>query len=121
MRRERRTGRIDQRSNLAIGIVDEADPRSTLGHVVRRALRLDAVTVLQRRDGRVEVVDADGDVPVPGAQLVRAAVVVVVGRLELAVSDDVRVAREAKAERLVEATAPLGIGDSTMVCRKVAM
>ena len=94
--------------------------------LVRRPLGLDPVLVLQRREGAVEVVDADRDVPVRGAQLVGAAVVVVgqledvlvvaereevVRRLALAVSDDVHVAGEAKAQRLVEAAAPLGVGD----------
>ena len=75
----------------------------------------------------VEVVDPDRDVPVRGAEVVRATVVVVrqledvlvvsereevVRRLELAVSDDVHVAGEAEAECLVEAAAPLGIGDA---------
>jgi hypothetical protein len=39
-------------------------------------LRLDAL-IRECGQGRVEVVDADRDVPVAGAQLVRAAVVVV--------------------------------------------
>ena len=43
----------------------------------------------------------------------------VVGRLELAVPDDVHVAREAKAERLVEAAAPLGVGDANHGVEKV--
>jgi hypothetical protein len=64
------------------------------------------VVVEERREGRVEVVDADRDVPVPRAQVICAAVVVVgelehvvvvaereevVRRLELAVPDDVHV------------------------------
>ena len=46
-----------------------------------RPLGLDPVLVLQRRERLVEVVDADRDVAVPGAEVVRAAVVVV-GQLE---------------------------------------
>src|SRR5205823_2648418 len=74
----------------------------------------------------VEVFHADRDVAVAGAEVVRAAVVVegqlqdrsviaereeVVRRLELAVADDVHVALEAEAERLVERAALLGVGD----------
>ena len=84
----------------------------------------------------VEVVDADRDVPVAGAEVVRAAVVVegqlehvacrrdaeeVVRRLELAVADDVHVALEPEAERLVERAARVRIRDPTIVCRKRAM
>ena len=68
----------------------------------------------------VEVVDADRDVAVAGPEVVRSAVVVqrqlellvlageaeeVVRRLPLAVPDDVHVAAELEAERLVERAA----------------
>src|SRR3954453_21942603 len=75
----------------------------------------------------VEVVDADRDVAVAGPELVRAAVVVerqlehrlgvaereeVVRRFLLAVPDDVHVAVEGEAQRLVERTTVFGIGDA---------
>ena len=65
--------------------------------------------------------------PIGGAELVAAAVVVerqlqllllagdteeVVGRLLLALADDVHLAAELEPERLVKRPAPLGIGDS---------
>ena len=77
-------------------------------------------------EGSVEILDPDRDVPVAAAEVVAAAVVVerqlehrllvadreeVVRRLELAVADDVEVAREGEAERLVERAALLGIGN----------
>ena len=118
---------LDELDAVVVRVADEADPGAALAHLVRRPLRLDSVVVLQGAERGVEVVHADGDVAVPRSELVRAAVVVVrqlehvlliadreevVGRLELAVPDDVHVAREAKAERLVEAAAPLRVGDA---------
>src|SRR5262245_4369125 len=78
-----RAGRLvlDQLDAVIVRIADEADARAALAYPVGRPLGLDAVLVLQRREGRVEVVDAERDVPIRGAQVVRAAVVVV-GELE---------------------------------------
>src|SRR5437763_11155144 len=87
------------------------------------------------RRASLEVVEADRDVPVARAELIGAAVVVerqlehrlpvadreeVVGRLELAVADDVHVALKAEAERLVERAVLLGIRDPFMLCRNRA-
>jgi hypothetical protein len=114
-----------QCSKLTIRVLDEAEPRTALADGVRRALRLDALP-RQRREGRVEVVDADGDVAVAGTEVVRPAVVVegqlellvlaghaeeVVRRLLLAVAHDVHVAAKLEPERLVEGPALLRIGD----------
>src|ERR1700757_3479504 len=94
---------VDQLDAVAVGILDEADQRAAFAHPVGLAFGLDAL-LLQLRERRLEVVDADGDVPVAGAEVVGAAVVVegqlehrvvvadaeeVVRRLELAVADDV--------------------------------
>src|SRR5579864_8240605 len=93
---------FDDLDPVLVGIANEAETISALPHRVGRALRLDAL-LLELRQGAVEVVDADRDVPVGAAQLVRAAVVIerqlellllagvaeeVVRRLELAVADD---------------------------------
>ena len=74
----------------------------------------------------VEIVDADSDMAVAGAELVRATVVVerqlehallvadreeVVRRLALAVPNDVHLALKAEPERLVERAAPRRIRD----------
>jgi hypothetical protein len=62
-------------------VAHEADARSARAYLVGRALRLDAVRVLEGRERPVDVLDADRDVPVRRPQLVRAPVVVV-GQLE---------------------------------------
>ena len=82
--------------------------------------------VFKRGERLGHVVDRERDVPVARAELVRAPVVVerelehrflvadpeeVVRRLELALADDVHVALEREAERLVERAALLGIRD----------
>ena len=117
---------LDQLDAVVVRITHETDARAALRDLIRRPLGLDAMRVLQSCERSVEVVDGDRDVPVPGAEVVRATIVVerqledvlgvsereeVVRRLALAVSDDVHVAGEAKAERLVEAAAPLGVRD----------
>ena len=81
---------------------------------------------MQLLERRTKIVDRKRDVAVAAAEVVRAAVVVVrelelrvlardaeevVRRLPLAVADDVHVAAELEAERLVEGAAPLRIGD----------
>ena len=116
---------VDQLDAVAVRILDEADQRAALAHAVGLAFGLDAL-LLQLRERLLEVVDADRDVAVAGAEVVGAAVVVerqlehrllvadaeeVVRRLELAVADDVHVALEAEAERLVEGAALLRIRD----------
>src|SRR6478736_771799 len=100
----------DELYPVVVRVADEAQPRAALAHLVRRALGLDALPG-QSPERALEVVDADRDVPVGGAQLVRAAVVVVrqledavrladreevVRCLELPLADDVHVALEAE-------------------------
>src|SRR4051795_8468226 len=90
----------------------------------RLAFGLDSLS-LQLFERLLHVVDRQRDVAVPGAVVVVAPVVVVrqledrflvadaeevVRRLELAVPDDVHLALEAEAERLVEAAAASGVG-----------
>ena len=70
---------FDQLDAVAVGIAHEADARRA--HEVRRALGLHALLV-ERGEGRVEVVDLDRDVAVAGADLVRLGAVVVVRQLE---------------------------------------
>ena len=82
---------LDQLDAVVVRISDEADPRAALRDLVRRSLRLDAVLTCERRERAVEVVDADRDVPVCGAELVGASVVVV-GQLE----DVLRISEEKK-------------------------
>src|SRR5262249_22058241 len=116
---------VDQLDAVAVRILDEADEGAALADAVRLALRLDAL-LLQVGERLLQVIDPDGDVAVAGAEVVGAAVVVegqlehravvadaveVVRRLELAVADDVHVALEVEAERLVERPALLRIRD----------
>src|SRR5207247_626866 len=70
---------VDARK-FSIRVADEAEARAALAHAVRLPLGLDAL-LGELGERRVEVVDADGDVPVGGSQLVGTAVVVV-GQLE---------------------------------------
>src|SRR6185312_4549788 len=122
----RRLLAADDLHAVVVRVAHEAEERPALGHLVWRLLGLDALG-LQLRERRVEVLDADGDVAVAGAHLVRAAVVVerqlehvglagqaveVVGRLELAVADDRRLLALLEAKRLVELAALLGVGDA---------
>ncbi len=126
---------LDELDAVVVRVADEADPGAAFGHLVRRALGLDAL-LGELGERAVEVVDADRDVTVGRAQLVRAPVVIerqledvlgvadreeVVRRLQLAVPDDVHVAAEAKAERLVERAALLGIGDPHHRVEEVAI
>src|SRR5437763_5419093 len=116
---------LDQLDPVAVRVLDEAEPRAALADAVGLALGLDAL-VGQARQRAVEVVDADRDVAVAGAEVIRTPVVVVgqlqdrvvaahreevVRRLLLSVPDDVQLAVEREAERLVEGAAPAGIGD----------
>jgi hypothetical protein len=66
---------LDQLDAIAVRVAHEADPRAALADLVRRLLRLDPVTAepLQRA---VEVVDAERDVVVAGAELVGVDAVV---------------------------------------------
>src|SRR2546423_4363934 len=68
-------GRADDLDAVAVGIADEAEPAASFAHLVRRALRLD-LELLQTRKRPFEILDADRDVAVPGAELVGATVVV---------------------------------------------
>src|SRR5439155_21357096 len=100
---------------VAVRIADETEARTALAARVRRPLGLDSLA-RALCEGSVEVLDPDRDVPVAAAEVVAATVVVecqlehrllvadreeVVRRLQLAVADDVEVAREGEAERLV--------------------
>src|SRR5262249_31013073 len=115
-----------QRYKLSIRIADEAQQAPALADAVGVPLRFDAL-LLQRLERGREVVDRERDVPVAGAEVVRAAIVVVgelellvlagdaeevVRRLLLAVPDDVHIAAELEAERLVEGAALLRVGDA---------
>src|SRR4249919_724181 len=115
----------DDLDPILIRVAHEAEARAALAHRVRRPLRLDPLS-LERVERPVEVVDADRDVAVAAAEVVRAPVVVerqledvlavrqaeeVVGGLLLAVSDDVHLAAEREPERLVERPALLRVGD----------
>src|SRR6059058_5496386 len=116
---------LDQLDPVAVRVLDEAEPRAALADAVGLALGLDAL-LGQAPQRAVEVVDADRDVAVAGAEVIRTAVVVVgqlqdrvvaahreevVRRLLLSVPDDVQLAVEREAERLVEGAAPAGVGD----------
>jgi hypothetical protein len=68
---------LDELDAVLVPVADEADARSALAHAVRRALGLDPVLRGERRERRVEVVDAYGDMAVSRAEVVRAPVVVV--------------------------------------------
>src|SRR5204863_9579636 len=98
--------RPDHLDPVAVRILDEAKPRSGGAHLIRRPLGFDPPRG-EFVERLVEVVHADGDVAVGGAELIRAPVVVVgelellllpgeaeevVRRLGLAVADDVHVA-----------------------------
>jgi hypothetical protein len=61
---------VDGLDVVSVGISDETNARAALGDLVRRPLRLDPVLRLQLLERPVEVVDADRDVRVGGAQLV---------------------------------------------------
>src|SRR3954468_14078026 len=104
---------------IPVRVADEAEEAAALTYLVRRPLRLDAL-LAEPGQRAVEIVDADRNVAVAGTQLVRPSVVVVrqlehrvgvaereevVRRLFLAVPDDVHVAVEREAQRLVERTA----------------
>src|SRR3954447_23106039 len=110
---------------ITVRIVHEAEEGAAFAHLVRRLLRLDALFG-EARERRVEIVDADRNVPVAAAEVVGAAVVVegqlehgllvgdgeeVVRRLLLAAADDVHLAIEREPERLVERAALLRIRD----------
>src|SRR3954465_7814196 len=97
---------IDDLDPIAVRIFHEAKERAALPDTVGLPLGLDAL-LLQRCEGLVEVVHADRDVAVAGANVVRATVVVegelellllaregeeVVRGLELAVANDRQVA-----------------------------
>ena len=58
-----------------VGVLDEAEPRSALAHPIGLTFGVDSL-LGGAFEGPVEVVDADRDVPVSGAQLVAAPVVV---------------------------------------------
>src|SRR4051812_37033810 len=118
-------GAVDQLDPVAVRVLDEADERAALTDAIRLSFRLDAL-LLQLLERRLEVVDRKRDVAVARADVVRAAVMVerelellvlaghaeeVVRRFALAVPDDVHVAAELQAERLVEGAALLRIGD----------
>src|SRR5204863_5431008 len=111
---------------VAVRIADEAKPRAALADGVRWPLRLDPLH-REPLERPVKVVDADRDVAIARAELVRAPVVVigqlehrllvaereeVVRRLQLSVADDVEVAGEREAERLVERAAARRVGDA---------
>jgi Recombinase/Recombinase zinc beta ribbon domain len=81
LRRARLAASLDQLNPIRIGISNEADAGAAVAHLVRRPLGLDPVAALELLERAVEVVHADRDVPVPGSDVVRAAVVVV-GQLE---------------------------------------
>src|SRR2546425_1673986 len=65
---------------IAIGVLDEAQPRAALAHGVRRLLWLDPL-LGQARERRVEVLGGDRDVAIPAAELI-AVHAEVVGQLE---------------------------------------
>lgn len=69
------TGPVDQLDSILVRIADEAEPRAAFSDAVRLALGLDAL-VREPRERLVEVVHADRDVALAGAEVVRAAVVV---------------------------------------------
>src|SRR5579862_601920 len=116
---------VDQLDPVAVRIAHEAEERAALAHAIRLTLRVYALRreLLERR---TQVVDGERDVPVAGAEVVRAPIVVVrqlehgrlaadrvevVRRLDCAVADDVHVALELEAEGFVERAAALGVGD----------
>src|SRR5204863_10048854 len=119
------TAPLDQLDPVAVRILHETEPRASFADAVRLALRPDS-RILQSREGRIEVVDADRDVAVTGAEVVRTAIVVegelellllagdaeeVVRRLELAVAHDRKLTAELESERLVKGPTLLWIGD----------
>src|SRR5207244_4294797 len=74
---------VDQLDPVAVGIPDEAEERAALADAVGFPLGLDA-ELLQAHERVSEVLRRDRNVPVGGAELVRAAVVVE-GQLQLGV------------------------------------
>jgi len=115
----------DELNSVGIRVSHERDEGAALPNLIRRALRFDAV-LLQASERLVQVVHPDSDVPIAGAHLVRASVVVVrqlehvllvadreevVRRLQLAVADDVHLAREPEPERLIEHPTLRRVGD----------
>src|SRR5436190_15040521 len=71
---------VDQLDAVAVRILHKTDPRTAFADAIRLPLRFDPL-FLQRGERFVEIVRRDGDVPVAGAQVVAAAVVVV-GQLQ---------------------------------------
>src|SRR5512146_296834 len=65
----------DDLDPVVVRIADETEPRTALAHLVRRALGLDAL-LGQACQRAVEVVDADRDMAVTGADIVAPAVVI---------------------------------------------
>src|SRR6266540_2380104 len=117
---------LDDLDPVAVRVADEAQERAALAHAVRLPFRPDSL-LAEPLERVCEIVDADRDMAVAGAELVCAAVVVerqlellllarkaeeVVRRLELAVAHDRQLAPELHSESLVEGAAPLRIGDA---------
>src|SRR6185295_16317665 len=112
---------FDELDPVAVRVADEAEPRAAFAHRVGRALGLDPLPreLLERP---VEVVHAQRDVAVGGAELVRVDAEVV-GELEpVAVSGqahedvdrlvaDRQLAPLLEAERLIESDRAVAIGD----------
>ena len=125
----------DQLDPVVVGIADEAQPRAALAHLVGRRARARCparpAARASRRGRRRRSRCARSRCPARrcgrrGCRSARARSRLadreeVVRRLELAVADDVHVAREAEAERLVERAARSGSVMRTIVCRNVAM
>ena len=99
---------LDELDPVAVGVADEGDERAAGPYLVRRALRLDPVLVLQPRERGVDVVDGDRDVPVSGAELVGVDAEVV-GQLEL------RLRFPGNAEEVVDGLVP----DRQLAAREV--
>src|SRR5207253_3518362 len=95
----RRLAALDDLDAVVVRVADEAEARAALAHRVRRPLGFDALFA-EAGQRAVEILDADRDVAVAGAELVGAPVVVV-RQLEdvLLVADREEVVRRFQLER----------------------
>ncbi len=60
---------LDQFDAVSVGIADEAEPRAAFAHRIGRLFRFDSL-LFQSLECRIQVVHADGDVPVARSELV---------------------------------------------------
>jgi hypothetical protein len=115
----------DELNPVGIRISHERDERTALPHLIGRSFRLDPL-LLQAGKRRINIINADRDMAITCAELVRTPVMVVgqlehivrftereevVRRFQVPLTHDVHLPRKPKAERLIKSAAPLRISD----------